>query len=394
MTPRNAVLLSPSVLAGALGAALACSCATPQDRIADLGDLYATRDAPRATYAPDVVDRGLGARFGRAWCWPWDEPAPLTEREPLEDPVGFALDRLDELEQTLDDDALDPVERVVAVVTLADLATLDRSRIVRQRAFAVLARLCDALPATPPRPLASHDEAALLAAIEPLLAFCESPTVDAAPLAPDREAELARAAAALEAVAVERIALAQRFALLAAKGARRAERVDRSERAAADGGAPVATAALERAAIAQARQVAWLATAPAADHPRGIGDPGDGVRAVAGQVRIRLDPVAATVDLGRAWSGELNRAFAPGIVTLVRIEWLQALAQAPIRGANVHPSLRGALAQELDDEDAAVAHWARAAIGHLLERDAATPSAELKAAWLALGEWQPARAGS
>jgi hypothetical protein len=399
VTPRNVPSLS-AVSFAALCCAAVLGCAAPQDSVAALGEIYDTRDPPRATYSSDAVDRGWGARFGQSFRLPWSEPEPLSEVEPLEDPVAFALEHLDRLDAALadGDEELDLIDRAIAVATLADLATLDRSRIVRQRAFAVMAFACGGLPTEPSRPKGASTEAGLPAALEPLLAYCEVPAGDVAPLTAVQASELTGSARQLEATAVEGLKTAQRLALLCAKGARRASRSKRGEQppgAEAEAGAvPDAVRALERAAAAQARQAAWLATLPATDHPRGIGDPGDLVRATAGRVRLLLDPVAATEDLGRAWVAEQNRAFAPGIVTLVRIEWLKTLAEAPISGANVHPSLRGPLLQELDAEDASVAHWARAAIAHLLGRDPGAPRSELSAAWLALGEWQPARSGT
>lgn len=376
MKPRLAAAL-PAIL-------MVAACASPTDAISNLGELYSTRDGERATYAGTVTDRGFFARLGQACRLPWSDPAPLVEQEELEDPVAFALANLRDLDGE-EVGELDSCERAVAVATVADLAQLDRSRIVRQRAYEVIAAQLAATQPLPARPAGPAEEAALAAPLEALLALCEAAPADAEAVAQASALLLPAAAAALTSAAPTRMALAQKFVLLAVKGARRA---------AAAGLEPTVVAALEQAALIQSVQVAWLAAHPEPASVHGVLDVADGVRSAAGRLLIAIDPVAATVDLGRSWMIEQNRALAPGIVTLVRVDWLRALATAPIEGANVHPSLRGQLAQELLADDAAVAWWARAAVAHLLGRDqAATPVAELKAAWLALGEWRPTLAG-
>ena len=342
----------------------ATSCSGPRDAITELGGLYATRDGERATYAKSD-----------------------SEGDEIEEPVVFALEQLTEIDES-DADELEPCERAALCVTLAEMARLDRARVVRGRALVSLREQL-ALLDRPARLLETRpvDEEALGKELDALLTLAEEAPESAGALIAARGADLLRAAAALQSVAPDRIALAEKLALLAAKGARRAR----------DAEAPAEViAALEKAAAAQACQLAALVArggAPPTLH--GLTDPGEGARGTAGKLLLMLDPVAAPVDLGKVWQVEMQRGTGPGEAALVRVFWLQELAAAPMTGANLHPPLRRALIAELVGDDAATAWWAHQAMAHLLARDpATTPVAELKSAWLALSEWQPERAGS
>jgi hypothetical protein len=347
-----------------LCAVAAAACAGPRDAITELGALYATRDGDHATYAK--VD---------------------TEGDEIEEPVAFALEHLTEIDEA-DADDLEPCERAALCVTLAEMARLDRARVVRGRALVSLREQLLLLD-RPARMLAARpvDEEALGKELDALLTLAEGPPEAAGAVVAQRGADLQRAAEALLKVAPDRIALAEKLARLAAKGGRRAR----------DAEAPDEVIhALERAAAAQATQLAVLVARGAAPPlAYGLTDPGEGARGAAGKLLMTFDPVAATADLGRVWQSEMRRGTGPGEAALVRVFWLRELAAAPLTGANLHPTLRAALVEELMGEDAATAWWAQQAMAHLLARDpATTPVAELRSAWLALSEWQPERAGS
>lgn len=357
--PSRRVALLP--LALLLPFALLAGCSTPRDAVARLGELYARHDDVVAEYSAEI-----------------------------DDPVDEALEQLACLEEG-DEEDLEPGERVAAVATLAELSRLDRSRIVRARALGVLLRQLDWLPADRrPATLAPIDEAELTRALEPLLALAECPPEEvAARVGVDGPALLA-AARALAAAQPDSFALTLRLTRLAAKSARRARD---------GGGGAELLAALDGAGAAQARQLAFVVARADARFGRGVLDPAGEVRAAAGALLCAIDPIAATVELGRAPGPGLAPAWNPGVPSLVRIAWLQQLERAHLTGANVHPALRSVLVQELQSDDAAIAFAARGAVAHLLGRaragdaaaaaPAALPSvAELKSAWLALGEWQ------
>jgi len=341
----------------------AASCAGPRDAITSLGALYETRDGDHATYAKHDPDG--------------DE---------VEDPVSHALNQLTEIDEA-DADELEPCERAALCVTLAEMARLDRARVVRARALVTLREQLVLLD-RPAKLLVARpvDEEALGKELDALLTLAEGPPEAAGALVAARGADLRRAAAALESVAPDRIALGEKLTRLAAKGGRRARDCEAPEDL---------VAALEHAAAMQAAQLAALVAhggAPPTFY--GLTDPGEGARGAAGKLLLTLEPIGATADLGRIWKFEMARGTGPGEAALVRVFWLRELATAPLTGANIHPSLRTALVEELMGEDAATAYWAQQAMAHLLGRDPATPVAELRSAWLALSEWQTERAGS
>lgn len=363
----------PAVLFAAAGAL--AGCATPRDALANLGELYASREEPVAAYAAEVTDRGFWARTGRAFRSIAADPPPLADVEPLEEPVEFALEQLAEVEAA-DADDLDPAERVAAAALLAEMARLDRARVLRLRALEVLARQIELLGGSGrPCALAPVDPATLEAKLDPLLRLAEGDLEAARGRLAGDATRLGAAAGELAALEPDAFGLALRLARLAAKCARRGRDL------AAD---RELVASLDAAGIAAARHLAFLVARADEVLGRGLLDPAEEPRVAAAELLFALDPVAATVEIGRAWQYGVPRA--------VRIAWLRALASAPLDAANVHPSLRPALVSDLTlrSQDAALAWWSRAALAHLLGRDVeTTPIAELEAAWLALGEWQP-----
>ncbi len=351
--------------------ALASACVTSRDAVANLGELYTRRDESVADYAALVTDRGFFARLGRTFGTN-DDPAALYESEELEDPIAFALDNLARLELS-DADDLDPCERVAAIATLAEMARLDRARIVRARAIEVLqSQLAQLDGPRKPAAVAAIDDAELNRKLDPLLRLAEAEPAAIAAVLANESAALMAASAELASVQPDAFLLALRLTRLAAKSTRRA--ID-------GGGAAPLCSALDRAGFAAARHLAFLVARADRALGRGVLDGASEVRLASGALLLSIDPIAATVEFGRAWTA----AVAP----TVRVAWLQQLELAPIVAANVHPTLRAVLVQELQSDDAAVAYAARHAVCHLLARDpqgAKLP--ELKAAWLALGEWQ------
>ncbi len=368
------------ILTIALASTVVGGCQAPtRDAVASLGELYASRsDEPsrsgeRATYAIEVIDRGFWARSGQSLDSLIADPDPLAEREPMGDPVAFALEALARIERSQPGD-LDTFERASAIAIVAKMAWVDRSRILRARALQIAVGLVAAaeLPVAPFR-LLPVDEAALKVGLDATFELADALPDRRAPLVQTRAADLARGAALLQAQRPESFNLARKLLLLAAKSGRRVEDA---------GGAPELITAYRAAAEQLAGHVAFLVARPDLTYGRGAIDPADDVRIAAGRLLFAVDPVAATVELGKVWG--------LGLSSLVRVAWLQAFVSSRLAAVNVDTSLRSPLEQELIAEDASVGLWARRALAHLLGLDPATATiTDLRARWLALGDFNP-----
>ena len=342
-----------------LAALPAAACHSERDAIANLDALYASRTGEHALYAKEVPKQGFFA--GK------------DSKEEIDDPVEFAIENLQELREA-GPKSLDALERTRALGVACEMGRLDPSRIVRKFAYDTALVLWHSLPDRKFRfESRAVDEAALNVELDALIVLASAPPERQAPLLDERAAEIARGTAALEAVAPDRFELAHKLLLLAAKCGRIASTAEDEKEV---------EAALTAAAESLAGHVAFLAARPDFSSGRGVVDPSPEVQASAGRLLIAIDPVAATADLGEVYPRTQE--------ALVRIAWLEALVEAPMRAPAVNGKLREPIALDLEYGDASIEFWAKHAMAHLLGADPdATSDAELRARWDALGEWDP-----
>jgi hypothetical protein len=152
--------------------------------------------------------------------------------------------------------------------------------------------------------------------------------------------------------------------------------------------APATKQALHAAARALAGQAAFLSAMPDAENAaagvrlHGAADDSGEARAGAGHLLLAVDPASATIELGKVW----DRLRDP----LVKIVLLKVLGDSGLAAEGVHPSLRGPLLHDLDpdEENAALRYWSRRTLTKLLKLDPEKASeGELRAKWMALGDW-------
>jgi hypothetical protein len=262
------------------------------------------------------------------------------------------------------------------VAAAAEIGRIDPARILRSRGYETAALLL----ATRRRggetcAIKPVDEAALTPALAPLRALADAPRKERAAVIASHAAELLPAARALAAVRPGSFELCGKLLQLGARCGRLLQR------ARADGQAE-AEAELRAACHALAFQFAYLSALPDVPNLKGLFDSSSEARISAGRLLLAVDPAAATVELGKVWMHTPD--------PLVRVAWLQALAQSGLAAAGVHPTLRAPLLNEIssESENAAVRYWAKLAMATLLKMDVETATeAEVRAKWLALGDW-------
>ncbi len=298
-----------------------------------------------------------------------EEQAAARATERPDDPVGDALENLAAL---ADSSGLDPFERAHAVAVACEFGRSDPSRIVRARAFETTASLLAASPAPAFRfEVRPVDEAGLNGELDALIALAQADEAGQDSILMERGSDLERGARALAEQRPERLELARKLLLVSSRCGRIADEFD------GEGGP---RAALETAARTLSSHVAFLAARADLAEGRGLADPTAEVRIAAGRLLVVVDPIDATVELGKLWP----RTGDP----LVRVAWLQELAGSKLAAVAVHPTLRGPLALELESGDAAVEWWAKKALAALLALDPEKSDvAVIRGRWLALGEW-------
>jgi hypothetical protein len=363
---------APAVAIPAIFLLAGCG-AAPPTAVANLEDLYRARDDQTGTYANEVTDRGWINTKGLAIRGIFGEPDPITEVEQLDNPIEFGLKNLAIVFDT-SGETLDDFEWARAVAAAAEIGRIDPARILRSRGYETAALLlgsrrtggerCEVKPV---------DEAALTTALAPLRALADAPRKERAAVIASHSADLLPAARALTAVRPGSFELCGKLLQLAARCGRLLARAK---------GQPDAEAELRTACHALAFQVAYLSALPDVPNLKGLFDSSSEARISAGRLLLAVDPAAATVELGKIWMHTPD--------PLVRVAWLQALAQSGLTGAGVHPTLRAPLLNEIssESENAAVRYWAKQAMATMLKMDVETATeAEVRAKWLALGDW-------
>lgn len=330
------------------------ACSGPIDAVANLEGLYATHGEEAAIYSTE---------------------------DPERNPVEFGIENLAELWACEEGD-LDDFGFARAMATASEIGRSDPSKILRARGYETAAALWRTHPGGPFR-FEAHpvDENELKKTCEPLDAVVAAKNEDEREvLALGRSADIAAAAKAVGALRPDGFATARRLLVLVA---RCGEAVEESD------AAPATKQALHAAALALAGQTAFLAAMPDAEgatvaggHLHGAADDGGEARAGAGHLLLAVDPASATIELGKVW----DRLRDP----LVKIVLLKELGDSGLAAEGIHPSLRGPLLHDLDpdEENAALRYWSKRTLTKLLKLDPEKASeGELRAKWMALGDW-------
>ncbi len=307
-----------------------------------------------------------------------DEPAAYSTEVPDRDAVEFGLENLAVLwkceGRDLDDFAL---SRAIAVAT--EIGRNDPSKILRARGYATVATIWRSRRNAPFH-FEAHpvDEEGFKTTCGPLEAIVAASPEQRAVLVLGFSPVLEASAKALGELRPDNYAVARRALVLAALAGEAIEPGD---------AAPGAKQALHVAVRALWGQVAFLAAmpdiVPNVEKGRGAADDADEPRACAGDLLLAVDAPSATVELAKVWS-RLSRD------PLVKIALLKGLGDSGLAAEGVHPSLRGPLLHDLDpdEENAAVRYWSKRTLTKLLQLDPdKTPDGELRAKWLALGDW-------
>lgn len=364
------------------GLAVACE-ASPPTAVENLEDLYRARDEQTGTYSDEVIDRGWVNTSGFGFRGLFGEPAPITEVEQLDDPIGFGLKNLAIVCESQGKE-FDDYEWARAIASCAEIGRIDPARILRSRGYETAATLWRARRTGDERfEVKPLDEAALTSKLEPLQSLADAGRDQRDSIVEYRGADLLAAATALADARPGSYELGEKLLKLGANAGRALTRTRRG-RSLTD-----VDRELRRACHALAGQVAFLSAMPDLQGLKGAFDWKSEPQISAGRLLLAVDAPAATLELGKVWALNIRRAADPS-APLVRISWLQALADSGLTGAGVHPSLRGPLLSELssENENAAVRWWTRQALATLLRVDlAATTEAELRAKWLSLGDW-------
>jgi hypothetical protein len=325
------------------------ACSGPIDSVVELEGLYGSVGEGGATYSTEVPNR---------------------------DAVEFGIEHL-ALLWSSDAGDLDDFGWARATAVTTEIGREDPSKIMRARGYETTAALWRIHHNGPyrfdSRPV---DVAELVKTFEPLAAMAAAPEEEREVLALAKSAEIASAATELGATHPDSYAVARWLLLLAAHCGEAIEETDAT---------PAAKGAVHAAARALVGQVAFLSALPDLERGRGAADDASEPRMDAGGLLVTVDPAAATIELGKVWS----RLRDP----LVKIALLKRLGDSGLAAEGVHPSLRGPLLHDLDpdEENAALRYWSRRTLNRLLrlDPDKATEG-ELRAKWLALGDWDVA----
>jgi len=348
-TPRHRHPLL--ALLGVVACPLA-ACSGPIDAVANLEGLYASHGEDAATYSTE---------------------------DPERNPVEFGIENLAEIWACEEDD-LDDFGFARAIAAATEIGRSDPSKILRARGYETAAALWRSHPGGPFR-FEAHpaDEDELKKTCEPLEAVVAAKEDEREVLALGRSADIAAAAKAVGALRPDSFVTARRLLVLVA---RCGEAVEESD------AAPATKQALHAAARALAGQAAFLSAMPDAENAaagvrlHGAADDSGEARAGAGHLLLAVDPASATIELGKVW----DRLRDP----LVKIVLLKVLGDSGLAAEGVHPSLRGPLLHDLDpdEENAALRYWSRRTLTKLLKLDPEKASeGELRAKWMALGDW-------
>jgi hypothetical protein len=372
--PRLPPRARPWALAFALLAA-ACG-ASPPTAVANLEDLYKSRDDQLGAYSEEVTDRGWTNTTGLEIRGLFGDPAPITEVEQLSNPIEFGLLNLSIVFDS-QGKSFDDFEWARAMAVASEIGRIDPARILRSRGYETAATLWRSRQHESARfEVKPVDEAALEKTLEPLQSLSNSARDLRDTILANRSAELTAAARALSAARPGSFELGLKLLKLAARCGRLLERSKHGD------DLPELDRELKLACVTLAGQVAFVSAIPDVPNLKGAFDSSSEARISAGRLLLAVDPTAATIELGKVWKHTLD--------PLVRVAWLQAITTSGLTGAAVHPSLRGPLLEDLsyESENAAVRFWAKTALATLLRLDVETVTeTDLRAKWLALGDW-------
>jgi len=331
-------------------------CAAVDRAILGLEEIHRDPD-PTTGYAPAVPWRNSwwGIRFEVAHLLGIDLSEPKARA--VQDPIQYCIDRLEKLQEAAPD--LEDHRRLRAVIAVAAMTRMDRSRILRSEALRLLEAL--SLPIVHDFRLETStvdDEAKVTAQIEPLLAWVEGPTDESGN---DDVARIEIAIARFSELRPESIALAEKLLTVGGLALARSEGSAWQK--------PLQTATRRHAV-----QLAFLSGLEA------LNDPVPAVRARAGRLLLLLDPAEASRRIGRMYGG-----FEDGVTKVALLLTLQESKVAP---ADLDPTFRRGMWNDVENGEAAVSAWARWSLARLLGVDPRTITRdELRSRWESLPGW-------